>query len=34
MRISRCDAISIVALGSSGRRAALHRRPAPACGVP
>lgn len=34
VRISRCDAISIVAVGSSGRRAALHRRPAPACGVP
>jgi hypothetical protein len=34
VRASRCDPLSVVVVGPSGRRAALHRRPGPACGVP
>jgi hypothetical protein len=34
VRVSRCDPLSVVLVGPSGRRAVLHRRPGPACGVP
>jgi hypothetical protein len=34
VRASRCAALTIVATGASGARAALRRRPAQACGVP
>jgi hypothetical protein len=34
VRAARCEPLSVVVVGPSGRRAALQRRPGPACGVP
>jgi hypothetical protein len=34
VRVHRCDALTIVAVGSAGRHAEMHRRAAPACGLP